>query len=275
MRRPCQTQTLRQLRLKGFTLIELLLSVTIMTVIIVALYAVFDHTQKALRSTVSQTDVLESGRAAMDLITSELEYMSASNERNVTNLHVRFNPLTPPSFQTLPGGATLSRTNLLQDFFFMSRFKNIWNGSSYHVVPIRTNDVVGTLFRFNTNSTLSLLVCSNLTSSLANYPTNDFQRVIDGVIHIPLRPFDARGNLLPVQDRTLTNPPNFFWNQNRFSFITNALPPYVEVELGILEPQILEQYRSMAPGAGVAFLKGNAGRVHLFRQRIPIRTALQ
>ena len=72
---------------RAFSLIEILTAVSIMTVIIIALYAMFDHTQKALRGSVSQTDVLESGRAAMEMIKRELEQMSGSKGSRIPNFY--------------------------------------------------------------------------------------------------------------------------------------------------------------------------------------------
>ena len=61
-----------------------------------------------------------------------------------------------------------------------------------------------------------------------------------------------------------------------FNFRSNALPHYIEVELGMLEPQTLELYYTMLkdenPNAAT-FLARQINRVHLFRQRIPIRAA--
>src|ERR1043165_3270479 len=62
-------------RRKGaaFTVTELMLAVSIMGVIIFALYSVFNQTQRALRSTQTQGDVAEKARAIVDIISRELE----------------------------------------------------------------------------------------------------------------------------------------------------------------------------------------------------------
>lgn len=63
-----------------------------------------------------------------------------------------------------------------------------------------------------------------------------------------------------------------------FQFSSNALPAYIEMEFGMLEPETLAQYYTMIedenPGAA-NFLQRQIAKVHLFRQRIPIRTAAQ
>jgi prepilin-type N-terminal cleavage/methylation domain-containing protein len=264
MRNPGHHPAPSQVRPYGFTLIEILLSVTIMTVIIVSLYAVFDHTQKALRGSMRQVDVLEAGRAAMDLMTRELEQMSASNETNVANLFVQFSAARP-FLQDLPRD---KRTNFLQDFFFLSRMNNQWSASGYMVVPLRDGEgnvlsTVGTLMRFNTNAPTAGAAYQVLSTFLSNAATNVLlQPVIDGVIHMSLRTYDRNGLK--------------FTDLSKRYFRSNSLPGYVELELGILEPQIITQFKSM-PNANVAtnYLAKHAGQVHLFRQRIPVRTAFQ
>lgn len=46
----------------GFSLIEILVVITLLSLIVVALMAVFNSTQTAFRSSVTQTDVLEGGQ---------------------------------------------------------------------------------------------------------------------------------------------------------------------------------------------------------------------
>ena len=63
-----------------------------------------------------------------------------------------------------------------------------------------------------------------------------------------------------------------------FTFLSNALPAYVEMEFGMLEPETLAQYYVMLDDANpnaAKFLQRQIAKVHLFRQRIPIRTAAQ
>ena len=63
----------------------------------------------------------------------------------------------------------------------------------------------------------------------------------------------------------------------------NSLPSYLDVELAILEPQALEQLRSLPyvptlsqdEQPAVKFLKRQLTKIHIFRQRIPIRNAAQ
>ena len=256
----------------AFSLVELLVAVSITTVIIFALYAIFDHTQKAFRGSISQVDVMESGRAAMDLMTRELEQLSASNETNVVNLFAQRSTNTISFQQSLPGN--MLRTNRFQDFFFLNRFNNNWSLAGYTVVPsVSGSGVVGTLWRHSTNS-INRAVPFNIMSAFINgtSKTVDLQPVIDGVIHLTLLPYDDAGSLMTWTNRV----PGFVSDPRtsyHYFFLSNALPRFVELELGILEPQILEQYKSMPSNVASNFLARQAGRVHLFRQRIAIHTA--
>src|SRR5262249_44712767 len=55
--------------LHGFSLLEMMVAVTLLLVIIAALLTMFYQTQRAFRLSATQVDVLEAGRAAMELLT--------------------------------------------------------------------------------------------------------------------------------------------------------------------------------------------------------------
>src|SRR5438552_7914811 len=76
----------------GFSLIEVMVAVSLLAVIIVGLLAMFYQTQRAFRSGIAQVDVLEGGRATLDLISRELQEMTAASDPMITNvnLFVRF-----------------------------------------------------------------------------------------------------------------------------------------------------------------------------------------
>lgn len=59
-------------------------------------------------------------------------------------------------------------------------------------------------------------------------------------------------------------------------FLSNAIPSYVEIELGLLEPQAWDRLKAIGnDDVRRQYLLKNSGRVHLFRKRIPIRRAFQ
>jgi len=71
-------------------------------------------------------------------------------------------------------------------------------------------------------------------------------------------------------------PQHQYWT--RFAFKSNAMPAYLELELAVLEPDTLTQYYTMLedqnPNA-TNFLARQINKVHLFRERVEIRTGGQ
>lgn len=269
---------------------ELLLAVSISVVIIGALYTIFHHTQRALLSSVTQVDVLESGRQAMDIITRDLSQISASDIAGGTNLLCFQSPAYKPVRQALVGGAV--RTNILQELYFLSRFNRDWTQIGYRV--LFASNGVGTLARLSyATNFYNRRPDSNMLAQVARIvinqePTN-YLSLAEGVIHFRVQAYDDMG-LLMSWDTTnrLTNKwtyPQlllgtnvFLWKdreptETRFAFLSNALPAYLELEVGILEPRAREQFQAFAAGSIMAerFISNRAGQVHLFRQRIPLR----
>src|SRR5688572_7407791 len=94
---------------QAFSLIEILVAVTLLSVITIGLLAMFYQTQKAFRIGTSQVDVLESGRAAMQLICRDLQQMHTSTMDNVTNFYAEPAVAAQRVIMGLSGGKT--RTN--------------------------------------------------------------------------------------------------------------------------------------------------------------------
>lgn len=143
-------------RRAGFTVLELMLAVSIMTVIVIGLYTVFDQTQRALRSTMRQVDVLEGVRATRDLVSSEIAGASYLPLANYTNLFVARNLLSRGvRIEGLARDPVLD--TVLQDLFFHTRVGNQWSAVGFWVGPMFTNVAgpfsVGRLYRFGTNIT--------------------------------------------------------------------------------------------------------------------------
>ncbi len=291
----------------AFSLIELMVAVGLLTFIILGLLAMFSQTQRAFRSSITQTDVLESGRATMDLLTRELQEMTPSHcpELNVsgviyraTNFFVEPFPTVNPLYQDLPGNNTMPRANVLQRFYFLSRVNQDWIGTGYEVWPDDANGCVGTLYRYTGTNQSRTGPFATDRVFVRLWPTN-LNRVADGVVHLKVRAFAPNG--FPIVADNLytnafyrTNPASFYppqghsWvryaaaypqvipghpnNAGALYYWQDAVPAYIEVELGILEPQVLQRYRSIpVPTAALQYLSNHAAQVHLFRQRIPIR----
>src|SRR5215468_11182220 len=96
---------------RGFSLIELLTAVSIMVVIIFALYAMFNQTQKALRANLTQVDVLEAGRAAAEMMGRELQQLTASDLFRTVNFYAGMTPVAPV-LQTDTDDRSVLRTNV-------------------------------------------------------------------------------------------------------------------------------------------------------------------
>jgi len=305
---------------RAFTVLELLLSISILTIIIIALYAVFNQTQQAFRASLSQVDVTESGRAAVDLISRDVEqaiYTGLNSTNFASQLYYQNKDFTPatrfdPVIQSLgvddKGRRVPPRTNLLDEVYFLTRSNNFWVGNSYFVstsVSSSNSDFyvsqlgVGTLYRSTrpcfqgasavpifetTTNHLNALFqflrnnknVTNLNTSIRPSP------VIDGVVHFRVRPVLRLVNPVNPSVPRLDSPefpylrcyPDAINGEWSYFYFSNALPVYVDVELGILEPQVFERLKAISdPAMARAYLTNRAGRVQLFRQRIPLRAS--
>lgn len=207
------------------------------------------------------------------------------------------------------------RTNFLHNIFFYNNKTNAWQAIGYRVIYV-TNGV-GVLQRFETNQFGYRPISNRLATAFINEPQTNitYHHIADGVIHLTFVPYDLQGQRLGwdtdnsdtnhytiirqrsngdvIEDFSDTNVvekasaelreafpvPVLSTNYTTaFRFKSNALPAYIEMELGILEPEALEQYYLMVEeqNANAAdFLERQINKVHLFRQRIPIRAAAQ
>lgn len=317
----------------AFTLIELMIALAMMSLIVFALFSMFGQTQKALRSNITQSDVMEAGRAAMEMMARELEEMTPSRIPGRTNffaaLSYRTTPygdesliLRNPVIQRLGDNTPpQTQTHVLQEFFFLSSLGKTWTGTGYRVIG--SGHGVGTLYRFsvstdsiefqrNPNRMVSTFMDEPLTNRVNNRPSPNLARLADGIVHMRVQPYDASGRPLTF-DNQVTHPvyrilrqdsrggklgqfstaesdaeanvilrqenrsSNLPWrNETQFFFLGEAVPAYLELELAVLEPEALKRYEALRdgpPSVAQNYLEQQSHRVHLFRQRIPIRTA--
>jgi len=296
---------------RGFTVLELLLSVAIMTVIVIALYTVFDVTQKALRSTISQVDTLEGSRAASDLLVRDFQAATPVQVANTTwtSFSAYLNPAAVPvNLEGLkPGGGTLLQT-ALQDIFFVTRQNDTWTGIGYWVGPVNTNQVgqpitVGRLYRWSYETNATAFAYTNLYARFNSFlRVRDSQMVLDGVVHLRVQAYDVAGFRLvvnPTQEDPVEAGDQLLYryrdvhNDRRAWFLdpldlgrnsrtayrfrqltVPAFPSTLELELGVLEPQVVTRAASIPNiDASRAFLARQAGSIHFFRHRIPLRNA--
>jgi type II secretory pathway pseudopilin PulG len=286
----------------AFSMVELMVTMSLLTLIVFALMAVFSSTQQAFRSSVTQTDVLEGSRAAMDLIATDLHGLTPSDgvsnhmtlSGNTSYGAVNFFIFTnnyyqngyAPLVQPLPG-TSISRTNLLQWFFVLGRENTKWTAAGY-IVNTASSSPLYPLYRFygETNISANPLGLFQLFSNYVYYAQwTNMSHVLDGVVHLVVRPYDQNGYWL-------TNG-YAYWQTNRpqnvaFSypaygesvctFYSNAVPAAVELQLGTLEDRALQRAESLgingeAPASVSAqwtYLQGQSGHVHLFRQRVAV-----
>ena len=246
---------------RGFTLLEIMVAVSILALMIVALLAMFHQTQRSFRAGLSQVDVMENGRAVMDLLSRELQQLAPSRQDELLNLYVE---VQGTMNQPRIGGA--NQRNALQRYFFLSRLNDDWLATGYCIDTPKSG--VGTLYRFEKRipftETEQLYRFEKSVLSSPDCPKNS-HRVADGIVHLQLRAYDVEG-------RISTNS-----TAQGFTFMGHALPAYLDLEVGVLDSKTLEQFRALKenpdPNLARNFLEMHVGKVHLFRQRIPIRTA--
>jgi len=282
----------------AFTLIEVLVVVALLSLIVVALMGVFTATQKAFRSSMTQKDVLEGGRAAMDLISSDLKQLSPSLDYytnyngayGAVNFNVSVLNATPLYQPLMASPGNQQRTNLLENFFILSRENQTWTGTGY-VVDANSTNGINPLYRFtmSTNATVSPLVLYNAFAGAVT--ANNFSgmsRLLDGVVTLRLHALDNNGYLITgpynyVGGLATTNNnvlflPNGFGSglgEVGFQMFSNALPSAVEIEMATLEDRIL-QHASVWPNnspSQTAYLGRQAGNLHVFRQRVSVPNA--
>jgi Tfp pilus assembly protein PilV len=307
----------------AFSLIEIMITVALMSFIVLGLLAMFHETQRAFRSSITQTDVLEGGRALTEMLSREMEQMTPANGPSrlqfpfyTTNFFAELTPNISAAMQVLPPGGE-NRTNMIQRFFFLTKMNQDWIGTGYQVIPDVRNAPLGALYRFSTNVNTSATgfdpawlkalfdnaANGAMAASFASQPVTNMSKIADGIVHLQVRCFSTNGALLetnglapstsgffvfdprmnpstnaaqtvfvPMQN-TLVAPSTWLPGQIGVYFISNAVPAAVEFEIGMLEPQILRRYKSLAtPAAQLDYLSNHVGNVHLFRNRVTVRS---
>jgi type II secretory pathway pseudopilin PulG len=263
----------------AFTLVEVLVVMVLLSLIVLALMAVFSSTQNAFRASVTQTDVLEGGRAAMDLITGDLREMTPSFGRsNVISGPVNFcvtNYNYAPFYQSLVASSG-TRTNVQQNFFILSAGNSngvpMWYGTGYAVYLSPTN--LYSLYRFSAGRPVaSSGALSNLFyTDFRNFISvpNNYSHLLDGVLGFRIQAFDPNGGLI------VTNRMNVRTNSSPdgtgLVFYSNALPASVEIEMATLEDRTLQRASTWTNSSILQsnYLVQQAGKVHVFRQRVSI-----
>ena len=280
--------------LAAFSLVEVLVAVSLMSLIVIALMTVFSSTQRAFRASVTQTDVLEGGRAAVELIAQDLRQTTPSGGTNngpvnffsLDNFYLPA-PVYSPLIQTLPGSSA-QRTNLLNYFFLLSRQNTKWNGVGFVVNAANTSPLYP-LYRFSeeTNTSVSPRVLfDHFMYAINNSQWTNLSHLVDGVVQLSVRASDPRGGQLTntyqfQSGRWFTNKNILFYppavtagvqRETGYYFYSNTVPASVELQIGLLEDRSLQRAQSLPynSAAQLNYLKQQAGHVHLFRQQVTI-----
>ncbi len=261
----------------AFSLIEMMITVALLGVIIVGLVGMFVETQRAFRGGMAQSDVLEAGRATTDLMTRELEETSAANLAGPFNFYAINAPAAVQAISVDP--AAPSRTNALGEVFFLTQKNLSWTGNGFIVAPVANG--VGTLYSYQTAATNNPAGLANDFISLAQNVVSQglpaantaglLHRVADGIIHLRVLAYSMNGYLISQSTNgiVVTADPTV---AGGYSFTANALPAYVDLEIGVLEHATWEKFLALPPVAQPAYLARaqTAGREHVFRRHIAI-----
>jgi hypothetical protein len=112
---------------------------------------------------------------------------------------------------------------------------------------------------------------------------------VDGVVHLTVHAYSPNGDWitnsygvkfysgLPVTNYndnvwTIQPLPLTLGNEVSLCMFSNTLPASVEINLGVLEDRAIQRAESIGdPTVRSNYLAQQAGKVHVFRQRFPIR----
>ena len=272
----------------AFSLIEVLVVIALLSLIIIGLVAMFSQTQRAWKLGTTQVDIGESGRAVTDMLTRELSQIRPSYVSNGVNFYVEL-AHAEPFKQELPGNPLPGRTNLLEELYFLTQENQAWTAIGYVVLTNHPGTTiwerplagVGSLYRYSGKAPYGVspsLLYNTATNSYFRTAFTNLSHIVDNVVHFKVRAYDTSGTW--VTNSVFTN--TFVWpvdlarfaagEAEFYQFSNNIVPASVELELGILEDRAAERARSISDTAARAkFLAQQAGKVHIFRWRVPVR----
>src|SRR5207245_2182524 len=168
-----------------------------------------------------------------------------------------------PLYQEMPGNSP-RRTNYIQRFFLLTRSGQDWTGVGYQVAADAPNSGVGTLYRYSVTRNVTLPgSVSSLAGLFLNAPITNCTRIADGIVHLRIVPYATNG--FPLFYNGFNTNASFRTNTGYFTaaqvrntlarnslaeqvdtyFTSNAVPAFVELELGILEPRTFERFKAL------------------------------
>ena len=277
----------------AFSLVEVLLAMTLLSLIVLALMAVFNSTQTAFRASVTQTDVLEGGRAAMDMMTADLRQLTpslgGSNEffngyysQEPVNFYVNTNSNQPLIQPLLASPDNQQRTNVLEDFFVLGRGnlngRPAWIAVGYAVHPASQTSF-NPLYRFymttNVAAASPQTLFTNFTYAVVTGSLTNWSHLLDGVVDLRVHAYDTNGVWMTIGYTNTAKNVRFLPSapgETGFCMFSNTLPASVEIELSVLEDRALQRAETWPNGSLLQsnYLAQQAGKVHIFRQRVTI-----
>jgi hypothetical protein len=239
-----------------------------MTIIMLGLLAMFYQTQRAMRVGSAQVDVLGTGDAAIQMLAGELKQMVAVGTTHPNLLATTaYGPLFWTRDFTTSGDP---QSTYLQELFFMRRENDEFIGIGYFVDPITDKGGAGALYRFEwRESATRSNALDVIYNQFKNAKNTTVPRLAERITHFRVFPFDADGNLYVNNTNSALG--LLFTNYN--------LPSYLDLEIGVIEPKPYDRFKARydtnTPSTAdfaLAYLTNQIDRLHLFRQRIPIRT---
>jgi hypothetical protein len=286
---------------RGFSIIEVVVVVGLMSFIVLGLVIMFGQTQRAYKLGMTQVDVLEGGRATIDMMGRELAVLTPSRGDSVVNFYADIPAAPTPVIlrQLLPGAKPIDRLNSVRDFYFLTRDNQTWTGIGYRIGNREAG--VGTLYRYEQTTQSSDLVQGMFLNFFNGYVSTGFttnqnrpidnqlnlniSRLVDGVVHFRVRPYDRNGAWI-TNEFAVLSPSGFYDRTNialaestfvpgeirYFGMYSNLVPAAVELELGILEDAVLAKAKAIPDlNRRYDYLTNQASKVHLFRLRVPVR----
>ena len=290
----------------AFSLVEVLITVTLLALIVLALMQVFSSTQTAFRASVTQTDVLEGSRNAMQMIADDLrgmrhadgKYLATGNfisgtviSTNPVNFFALDNAyaycsysgpalLYHPLPQTLPASTGVARLNLLNYFFILGSKNGKWTGVGYVVNATNEADLYP-LYRFYAETNTSappVAMYRAFVDAVNQAQWTNMSHIMDGVVHLVARAQDVNGVWLTngyafgqrhLGTNTWYSPPA--WGEVSGMFFGNTVPAAVELQMGVIEDRTLQRAESLPTyNARTNYLSQQAGHVHVFRQLVTV-----
>jgi Tfp pilus assembly protein PilV len=277
---------------RAFSLVEVLVAITLLSLIVLALMAVFNSTQTAFRASVTQTDVLEGGRAAMDMMTSDLRQMAPSLGGSNDFINGYYSPApvnfyvntnsNQPLLQSL-AGSNAQRTNVLEDFFVLGRGNlngsPAWMAVGYAVYPASQTSF-NPLYRYymttNVAAASPQTLFTNFTLAVLTGSITNSSHLLDGVVGLTVHAYDTNGVWMWIGYTNTVKNVLFLPSapgESGFCMFSNTLPASVEIQMGVLEDRALQRADTWPNGSlsQSNYLAQQAGKVHIFRQRVTIR----